>query len=72
MQLFEYDWRENNSEIDDTEIVTMILYFSKEELKQFKKLCKIGIKIEFGEDYQQKGNVSDLLLKILNEKYGNL
>jgi len=72
MQLFETDWGVDNSEVDNTEITTTILYFSKEELAQFKKLCKVGIKNEFGVEYQQKGNLSDFLLKILNEKYGNL
>jgi hypothetical protein len=71
MQLFETDWGVDNSAIDNTEITTTILYFSKEELQQFKKLCKVGIKNEFGIEYQQKGNLSDFLLKILNEKYGN-
>ena len=72
MQLFENDWGVDNSPTDNTEITTTILYFSKEELAQFKKLCKVVIKKEFGVEYQQKGNLSDLLLKILNEKYGNL
>jgi hypothetical protein len=71
MQLFETDWGVDNSAPDNTEITTTILYFSKEELQQFKKLCKVGIKNEFGIEYQQKGNLSDFLLKILNEKYGN-
>jgi len=72
MRLFEEEWGINNSPPDNTEITTTILYFSKEELAQFKKLCKVGIKKEFGVEYQQKGNLSDLLLKILNEKYANL
>ena len=72
MNLFETDWGVDNSPKDDTEITTTLLYFSKDELAQFKKLCKVGIKIEFGQEYQQKGNLSDFLLKILNEKYGNL
>ena len=72
MQLFEPDWGVDNSAPDNTEITTTILYFSKGELQQFKKLCKVGIKNEFGVEYQQKGNLSDFLLKILNEKYGNI
>jgi hypothetical protein len=72
MKLFEDDWGINNDPIDNTEITTTILYFSKEELSQFKKLCKQGIKKEFGAEYQQKGNLSDLLLKILNEKYADV
>jgi hypothetical protein len=72
MKLFEDDWGTDNSPIDNTEITTTMLYFSVEELKQFKALCKKGIKKEFGAEYQQKGNLSDLLLIILKEKYGNL
>jgi hypothetical protein len=72
MELFEHDWGVDNSATDNTEITTTILYFSKEELQQFKKLCKAGMKLEFGTEYQQKGNLSDLLLKILEEKYGHL
>lgn len=71
MQLFEQDWGIDNSELDNTEITTTILYFSKTELVLFKKLCKTGIKKEFGIEYQEKGNLSDLLLKILKEKYEN-
>lgn len=72
MQLFENDWGIDNSPEDKTEITTTILYFSKEELMQFKKLCKIGIKKEYGVEHQEKGNLSDFLIKILTEKYGNL
>lgn len=70
MKLFEDDWGKDNSPIENVEITTTILYFSKEELKQFKYLCKEGMKVEFGAQYQEKGNLSDLLLKVLNEKYG--
>jgi hypothetical protein len=28
------------------------------------------MKIEYGPNFQDKGNLSDLLLKVLNEKYG--
>lgn len=72
MKLFEDDWGVDNSPIDNTEITTTLLYFSTEELKEFKALCKKGIKKEFGSEYQQKGNLSDLLLIILKDRYGNL
>jgi hypothetical protein len=72
MKLFEDDWGVDNSPIDNTEITTTLLYFSTEELKEFKALCKKGIRKEFNEQYQVKGNLSDLLLIILREKYGNL
>jgi hypothetical protein len=72
MKLFEDDWGVDDSPIDETEITTTILYFSPQELKEFKRLCKVGIKIEFGEAYQQKGNLSDFLLKILKQQYENI
>ncbi len=71
MRLFEDDWGVDNSPVDNTEITTTILYFSTQELSEFKKLCKTGIKLEFGELYQKKGNLSDFLLKALREKYGD-
>lgn len=71
MRLFEDEWGIDNSPIDNTEITTTILYFSTDELKEFKKLCRAGIKKEFAEDFQQKGNLSDFLLLILNRNYGD-
>lgn len=70
MKLFEDDWGVDNSPEDDTQITTTILYFSEEELKEFKQLCKEGIKVEFKEDFQQKGNLSDFLLTVLKRHYG--
>ncbi len=72
MKLFADEWGVDNSPIDNTEITTTLLYFSAEELKEFKSLCKKAIKKEFGDEYQQKGNLSDLLLNILKERYGSL
>ena len=72
MKLFEDEWGVDDSPIDNTEITTTLLYFSSEELKQFKKLCKVGIKYEYNQSFQQKGNLSNFLLKILNDNYGNL
>ena len=71
MKLFEDNWGVDNSPIENVEITTTMLYFSRQELKEFKTLCKKGIKKEFGQDYQQKGNLSDLLLKVLKEKYND-
>ena len=65
MKLFEDDWGVDNSPIDETEITTTILYFSTDELRQFKQLCKKGIKEEFNDEFKQKGNLSDFLLLIL-------
>jgi hypothetical protein len=70
IKLFEDDWGVDNSPTDNTEITTTILYFSEEELKLFKRLCKKGIQILYKEEYQQKGNLSDFLLHTLKENYG--
>jgi hypothetical protein len=70
MELFEHDYGTASKEIDETDITTTLLYFSTEELKEFKKLSKKGIKELFGADYLEKGNLSDLLLHLLREKYG--
>lgn len=69
MKLFEDEWGVDNSPIDETEITTTILYFSTDELKQFKRLCKVGIKKEYNSEFQQKGNLSDFLLLILKRNY---
>lgn len=69
--LFEYDWGQDNSPEDDTEITTTILYFSKEELVKFKALCKTGMRDMFGDDVLTKANISDFLLNTLNNLYGN-
>jgi len=69
MKLFEDEWGVDNSPIDETEITTTILYFSTDELKQFKHLCRLGIKKEFQDKFQQKGNLSNFLLLILKRHY---
>lgn len=69
--LFEDDWGVDESPLDNTEITTMLLYFSTEQQQEFKELCKSGIKSMFGEDYQQKGNLPVFLLTLLREKYGD-
>ena len=71
MMLFEDDWGVDNSPADNTEITTTMLYFSTDELKQFKKLCKLAMKQEYGDQVFEKGNLSNLLLLILS-RYENL
>lgn len=71
MKLFEDEWGVDNSPVDNTEITTTILYFSTDELREFKRLCKVGIRKEFNEGFMQKGNLSDFLLLILKQRYEN-
>lgn len=67
--LFDLQLPEDNSPVDNTNITTTLLYFSEDELKEFKKLCKAGIIAEYGEERFEKGNLSDFLLLILNRLY---
>ena len=71
MELFEQDWGTGNTKKENVEITTTLLYFSKEELKEFKTLAKKGIKKEFGAEFQQKGNLTDFLLTVLRREYGS-
>jgi hypothetical protein len=59
---------ENNEPIESVDITTTILYMSREELKEFKTLCKDGIKEMFGQEFQQRGNLTDFLLTVLRER----
>ncbi len=71
MKLFKDDWGVDNSPPDNTEITSTMLYFSTNELKDFKRLCKVAMKKEYGEQVFEKGNLSDLLLLILS-RYENI
>lgn len=71
MELFEIDYGEDNSPKDETQITNTLLYFSEEELKEFKQLCKIGMKKEWPDNYKEKANISDLLLIALRKLYKN-
>ncbi len=68
--LFGLEIPKNNDEKEDIHITTTILYMSENELKEFKKLCKIGIKELFPNTYQEKGNYTDLILHLLKKEYG--
>lgn len=70
MNLFELEIPQNNEPVQDVDITTTILYYSTVELKEFRKLCKEGIKSMYGEQAVTKGNMADLILNLLREKYG--
>lgn len=65
--LFSLDLPKNTEPREDVEITTTILYMSSQELKEFKKLAKEGIKRLFGAEFQQKGNLTDYILHLLRE-----
>lgn len=66
---FEDFFEDDNSPIENTEITTTLLYYSREELKEFKQLSKGLIKKYWGENYKE-GNISDLILKIMRHELG--
>ena len=64
---FEDFMDKDNSSLDDTQITTTLLYYSQDELKEFKQLSKELIKKYYGEEYKD-GNVSDLILKVFRNE----
>ena len=66
-ELFGNEIPKNNDPIEDVDITTFILYLSTVELKEFRKLAKQGIKKLYGEEFQQKGNVTDYILTLMRK-----
>lgn len=70
MELFPLEIPKNTEPIQDINITTTILYMSEAELKEFKKLAKEGIKKLFGQEFQQKGNLTDYILNLMRKDNG--
>lgn len=69
--LINENYGEDQSPIEDTNIVLVSLYFSDTEIQEFKYLCKEAMKKEWPTDYVEKGNISDLLITMLRKYYGS-
>lgn len=67
LKLFEDDFGKDESPEDDTEITTTILYFSENELAEFKRNAKQAMRIIYGSEASKKGNISDVLLHVLKK-----
>lgn len=68
--LFKEELPKNNDPVQEGfDITTTILYYSTQELKEFRKLCKEGLKQMFGEDVATRANIADLILTLLKDKY---
>jgi Holliday junction resolvase RusA-like endonuclease len=52
---------------DNTQITSTMLYFSSDELKEYKKIAKNLLKKHFPENYMDS-NISDLILKIFRDE----
>ena len=70
-ELFGFDdfLEKDNSPLDDTQITTTLLYFSVDELKEFKILAKQLLKKHYPNNYKES-NISDLILKIFRNELG--
>lgn len=72
MGMFDDDLPESTAPVDTTEITTTILYFSKEELAEFRKLVKRGMKQMHPDNFLEKATIPDILLTVLREKYADV
>lgn len=62
--MFDLPLAPDNSPIDNTNIVTFKLFYSAEQLREFKELSKAGMIRFYPKDYGER-NVSDFLLELL-------
>lgn len=62
--MFESLLEPDNSPIEDVNITTTMLYYSTEEHREFKELCKLGMVSMYGDKFGE-ANVSDFLLALL-------
>jgi hypothetical protein len=69
ISLFDNIFVKDDSPPDDTQIVQTILYHNEADNRDFKKLCKLGIRTMYPDTFQEKGNISDFLLDLLRKHY---
>lgn len=67
-ELFGFDdfMQTDQSPVDKTAITTTLLYYSQDELKEFKALAKQLLKKHYPETYIDS-NISDLILKLFRD-----
>ena len=71
MKLFEYEFEQNTEPVDNTEITGTLLYYTKENRKEFKRLCKTGMEQTYTKEKLQEANISDFILQLLIQHYGS-
>jgi hypothetical protein len=62
--MFDLPIEPDNSPIENINITTLQLFFSAEEHRQFKELCKTGMVKMYPQTYHEK-NISDFLLHLV-------
>ncbi len=60
-------FQKDKSPVDNTQITTTLLYYSKDELKELKSLGKELLKKNFPNNYTES-NLSDLILKLFRDE----
>ena len=65
-KLFEDDWGQDNSPQDNTQITTTLLYYSDDQLAEFKKLCRQGMRQHYGPQAKEY-SISEYLLELLKQ-----
>lgn len=71
MKLFEYEFEQNTEPVDNTEITGTLLYYTKENRKEFKRLCKKGMEQTYTKEQLEEANISDFILQLLIKQYGS-
>lgn len=67
--LFPKQTQKDNSPIDETVIVQVILYYDEQKALEFKELSKRGMAAMYPNNLPD-ANVSDFLLALLKKEYG--
>jgi hypothetical protein len=62
--LFEQELPKDNSPIERLNVTYVQLYYSDEEMRQFKEMCKRGMMRLWPDTYQQQ-NVSDFIFNLV-------
>lgn len=64
--MFEMPIEPDNSPIDNTDTTTIQLFYSTNESREFKELCKHGMMKMFPENFAD-ANISDFLLTVVRQ-----
>lgn len=62
--MFDLELEPDNSPLDNTNITSTQLFYSTEENREFKELCKYGMMHMYGDKFPD-ANVSDFILALL-------
>ena len=68
-ELFDYSslFHPDQNPLDDTQITTTLLYYSEQELKEFKSCAKILMRKYWGSNYKD-ADISTLILKLFKNE----